>query len=145
MLTAAGVEALLKVKEQKLADPDSLVMHTFRDPFGATCIAGQLILNEYGVEKLEEAEKEVFGCRKVASSILGIHFKRWGEEGSETDSIFYKQYWDTDSLFYKQDWDNDLFDRWQRSTSSEERAQIVAEVIDRFISKYYNKGEQNAD
>ena len=76
----------------------------------------------------------MFGCRKVASSILGIHFKRWGEEGSETDSIFYKQ-----------DWDNDLFDRWQRSTSSEERAQIVAEVIDRFISKYYNKGEQNAD
>ena len=33
MLTAAGVEALLKVKEQKLADPDSLVMYTFRDPF----------------------------------------------------------------------------------------------------------------
>ena len=135
MLTAAGVEALLKVKEQKLADPDSLVMYTFRDSFGATCIAGQLILNEYGVEKLEEAEKEVFGCRKVASSILGIHFKRSDlNEGSETDS-----------LFYKQDWDNDLFDRWQRSTSSEERAQIVAEVIDRFISKYYNKGEQNAD
>jgi hypothetical protein len=137
MLTAAGVEALLKVKEQKLADPDSLVMYTFRDPFGATCIAGQLILNEYGVEKLEEAEEMHFGCHKLASSILGIPFKRSDPDEERV----------TDSLFYKQDWDNDLFDRWQRSPffSSEERAQIVAEVIDRFISKYYNKGEQNAD
>ena len=134
MLTAAGVEALLKVKEQKLADPDSLVMYTFRDSFGATCIGGQLILNEYGVEKLKEAQGMYCGCHKLASSILGIPFKRSDPDEKRV----------TDSLFYRWDWDNDLVDRWQHSTSSDERAWIVAEVIDRFIDNYYQE-EENVD
>lgn len=134
MLTKTGVEALLKVKEQKLADPDSLVMHTFRDSFGATCIGGQLILNEYGVEKLEEAEGIHFGCHKLASSILVKPFKRFDPDEERV----------TDSLFYWAAWDNDLVDRWQHSISSDERAQIVAEVIDRFIDTYYQE-EENVD
>jgi hypothetical protein len=128
MLTTAGVEALLKVKEQKLADPDSLVMHTYLDHFGATCIGGQLILNKYGMQRLKEAEQIDFECHKLAGSIVGIPFEGDPDNQRITDSLFHRLYWD-----------KDLYNRWQNSTTANERAQIVAEVINRFIAKNYQE------
>lgn len=70
MLTAEGVAALLKVKEQKLAAPESLIMSDYltqERTINRSCIGGQLILNRYGIKKFIEAAKILYGCPYFSS------------------------------------------------------------------------------
>lgn len=139
MLTAEGVAALLKVKEQKLAAPESLIMSDYltqERTINRSCIGGQLILNRYGIKKFIEAEKYDMGVHILAASILGISLT---VEEAEANPI-------TDELFHVSRWSDDLKDSWFKEEKySLKRAQIVAEVIDRFISKHYKLEEVKED
>lgn len=133
MLTAEGVKALLKVKEQKLAHPESLVMHDYfleTESGICTCIGGQLILNKYGLDKLRETSKVLCNCHVLASSILGMPVTK---EEVEDDRTL-----DTDKLFYLSCWSESLRDSWNEEEEySPERALVVAEVIDEFVATHY--------
>lgn len=139
MLTAEGVKALIEVKEHKLAHPESLVMDFFfqeSESGVCTCIAGQLILNKYGLDKLRETSKDSHNCHVLASSILGIPITK--EEVEENRTL------DTDELFCVSCWSDSLSDSWDETEKySLERALLMAEVIDEFIATHYKK-DKNA-
>lgn len=139
MLTAKGKEALLKVKEQKLDHPESLVMHTYLQETEScicTCIGGQLIVNEYDLDKLRETSEVPFNCHVLAASILGMPVTLEEVEGNKSP--------ETDKLFYLSCWSESLIEDYDDTEEySPERAQIVAKVIDEFIAAYY-KEDKNA-
>lgn len=142
MLTAEGAKALLKVKEQKLAHPESLVMHSYfkeTESGVCTCIGGQLILNKYGLDKLRETSEVPHNCHVLASSILGMPVTKEEVEEYRTP--------DTDKLFYVSYWSESLRNSWHEAEEySPERALVVAEVIDKFVATHYKteKETENA-
>lgn len=76
------------------------------------------------------------GVHILAASILGISLT---VEEAEANPI-------TDELFHVSRWSDDLKDSWYKEEKySLKRAQIVAEVIDRFISKHYKLEEVKED
>ena len=145
MLTAAGVEVLLKVKEQKLANPETLEMGSFArsNHLGKTvsCIGGQIVLNqpEYEGMSLEEVEQAVYEkttFKVAAASILGFDI-----EVEKVDKT-------VDSLFYILFWPYPLRDRYSSlvkdcSSKPSDFAKLVAERIDLFIAEHYK--EENTD
>jgi hypothetical protein len=142
MLTAEGVKALLEVKEQKLAHPESLVMHSYLQETESgicTCIGGQLILNKYGLDKLRETSEVPCNCHVLASSILGMPVTK--------EEIYEDRTLDTDKLFYVSCWSESLINSWDEEEEySPERALVVAEVIDKFVATHYKteKETENA-
>lgn len=137
MLTAEHKAALLKVKEQKLANPHTLIMHTYLEEtelYPRSCIAGQLILNKYGLDNLRETSEISFNCHSLASSILGMPLTKEEIEGDKSP--------ETDKMFYLSCWSETLIDSWDDTEEySLERAIIVAKVIDEFIAQHYKEEE----
>lgn len=141
MLTAEGVQALLKVKEQKLAHPETLTMNSYTESSyqcgTVSCIGGQLVLNqpEYAGGCLEAVEKAVYAkslFKVEAAKILGFDI----EEREDDRRV-------VESLFHISDWPEQLKQKWNcRSCQAAESAQIVAERIDLFIAEHYKPEEE---
>lgn len=146
MLTAAGVEALLKVKKQKLADPETLEMASYTGSNHlcktVSCIGGQIVLNqpEYEGMSLEEVEQAVYEkttFKVAAASILGFDI-----EVEKVDKTV------VDSLFHTSAWPYPFRDRYSSlvedySSKPSDFAKLVAERIDLFIAEHYK--EENTD
>lgn len=138
MLTKEGVAALLQVKAQKLAEPESLNMGVWVQtecdtPCGTvSCIAGQLIINKFIEENgadsnLNDLTFEDYPSQD-ASKILG--FRK--DEGDITDTLFHKSHWPAD--FY--------YAYAKAAENSRERAKILGQVIDHFIKAHYKSDEE---
>lgn len=142
MLTAAGVEALLKVKEQKLANPDSLAMGTFL--YGTvSCIAGQLILNqpEYKEMTWQQITSAVYDKSSFtveAGTILGFDLEDKDDMECENRQIL-------DSLFFTECWPETLREKYERipPLATSYYAELVAERIDQFIEEHYQEENTN--
>lgn len=102
MLTKEGVEALLKVKAQKLATPKSLNMATWIKTNGSgytvSCIAGQLVINYLASEKrlepnfikqktFEEWTAKSYLIKDTANKILGFAEDDWEGTASLFDIV----------------------------------------------------------
>ena len=138
MLTKEGVAALLQVKAQKLAEPESLNMGVWVQTECDTpcrtvsCIAGQLIINKFIEENgadsnLNDLTFEGYPFQD-ASKILG--FRK--DEGDITDTLFYTGHWTAD--FY--------YAYAKAAENSRERAKILGQVIDHFIKAHYKSDEE---
>ena len=144
MLTAAGVEALLKVKEQKLSEPESLDMATWvktecnGSGYTVSCTAGQLVINYLASEErlepnfikqktFEEWTAKSYLIKDTANKILGFAEDDW--EG-------------TASLFDKVCWPEEFKQAYNKARGySKERAEILGQVIDWFIKTNYKPEE----
>jgi hypothetical protein len=138
MLTKEGVEALLQVKAQKLAEPESLNMGVWIQtecdtPCGTvSCIAGQLIINKFIEENsadsnLNDLALEAYASQ-AASKILGFTDDEW----NITEDLFHRNYWPVD-----------LHNAYARAAeNSKERAEILGQVIDQFIKAHYKPEEK---
>ena len=122
---------LLRVKAQILAEPKQFIMGTwytnFPDIFDgdlwegvkvpncgtAACIAGWIVALHNNI-KLNKA----IGGHGTAAMYLNI------------------RRYEANRLFYVENWPGDLRARWDNAKSLEERAQIAAERIDRFIAEH---------
>lgn len=151
MLTAAGVEALLKVKEQKLANPDSLAMGTFLCGT-VSCIAGQLILNqpEYKEMTWQQITSAVYDTSSFtveAGKILGFDLEDVDLEDEDDKEGKYQQI--LASLFFTGCWPETLREKYRQlftnldDYSSGNVAQLVAERIDQFIEEHYQEENTN--
>ena len=138
MLTKEGVEALLKVKAQKLSEPESLDMgvwiQTESDTSCGTvsCIAGQLIINKF----IEEDITSLLLLKGLTleSSVSQAAYQILGFTKDEWDIPLY--------LFHKNHWpDNFYYDYAKAAPNSKERAEILGQVIDWFIETNYKPKE----
>ena len=134
MLTKEGVEALLKVKAQKLSEPESLDMRVWIQtetdtPCGTvSCIAGQLIINKFIEEDITSLlllkgltfESSVF---QAAYQILGFT----KDERNIPLNLFHREHWP----------DNFYYDYAKAASNSKKRAEILGQVIDWFIETNY--------
>ena len=104
MLTKEGVEALLKVKAQKLSEPESLDMATWvktecnGSGYTFSCIAGQLVINYLASEKrlepnfikqktFEEWTAKSYLIKDTANKILGFAEDDWEGTASLFDIV----------------------------------------------------------
>jgi hypothetical protein len=114
-------ELLLKVKEQILREPRQFQMDAFftaRDADTpncgtAACIAGWAIAIHLAKQPSRARRELVGDYATYASEILGHN---------------------ADRLFYLDEWPDHLYERWLKSESTDECAQIAAEAIDDFIA-----------
>lgn len=137
MLTKEGVEALLRVKAQKLAEPESLDMgvwiQTESDtPCGTvSCIAGQLIINKFieenSADNLNLNNLIVDSPSRDAYKILG----------------FTEDEWDIPhGLFHRNRWSDNFYYAYAKAESgSKERSETLGRVIDHFIAQHYKPEE----
>lgn len=141
MLTKEGVAALLQVKAQKLAEPESLDMgcwiQTETDtPCGTvSCIAGQLIINKFIEENGTDSDLRNLETKgypsQVAYKILGFRKDEW--------DIPFK-------LFHRNQWPADFYRAYANAAeSSKKRAEILGQVIDYFIAQHYKPKEVTED
>ena len=137
MLTTAGVEALLQVKAQKLAEPESLNMGVWVQtecdtPCGTvSCIAGQLIINKFIEENGADSNLNDLTFEnspsQAASKILGFR--------KDEEDI-------TDTLFHTGHWPADFYYAYKAAENSREQAKILGQVIDHFIKAHYKSDEE---
>ena len=137
MLTTAGVEALLQVKAQKLAEPESLNMGVWVQtecdtPCGTvSCIAGQLIINKFIEENGADSNLNDLTFEnspsQAASKILGFR--------KDEEDI-------TDTLFHTGHWSADFYYAYKAAENSREQAKILGQVIDHFIKAHYKSDEE---
>jgi len=129
MLTTEGIEALQKVKEQILSEPQKFDMGQWVNihPECGTvaCIAGWLVLNKFGVEEFRRMANEPGGIsvKQEADKIIGCNGGR---------------------LFYTCAWPEYLKDEYESKEGEYElvgKAELAVKAIDWFIKLNKPKDE----
>lgn len=131
-------EHLLKIKQHILEEPSRLYMADWIEHHAP----GTIVIDQYNKQNIQQTVPQ---CGTVCC-IAGWSSVLRGREYMNTSDE--QAYLDVSSrLFYPNKWPEDLFERYQNSTSTSEKAQVAADAIDLIIvgDGYFPDNEEAED